>query len=91
VSGILYLFGGVVFAPGVLPSWAQAISNVLPITYFLRSVMSSFLQQTSATVQADLGYLVVTMIATFIVGFLVFRFAEYMARKDGLIDRKEEY
>jgi ABC-2 type transport system permease protein len=91
VSGILYLFGGVAFLPEVLPSWGQAVSNALPITYFLRSVRSSFLQQASAAVQNDLLYLVVTMIATMIVGFLIFRLAEYKARKDGLIDRKEEY
>jgi len=91
VSGILYLFGGVVFLPQVLPTWGQAVSSVLPITYFLKSVRSSFLQQASTTVQTDLLYLTVTMIGTLIVGFLIFRFAEYRARKEGLIDRKEEY
>jgi ABC-2 type transport system permease protein len=91
VSGILYLFGGVVFLPQVLPSWAQAFSSILPITYFLKSVRSSFLQQTPTTVQTDLLYLVLTMIGTMILGFLVFKFAEHKARKDGLIDRKEEY
>ena len=91
VSGILYLFGGVVFLPAVLPSWGQAVSSVLPITYFLSCVRSSFLQQASAPVQIDLLYLVATMIGTVILGFLIFRFAEYKARKEGLIDRKEEY
>jgi ABC-2 type transport system permease protein len=91
VSGILYLFGGVVFLPQVLPSWGQAVSSVLPITYFLKSVRSSFLQQASTTVQTDLLYLIATVIGTLIVGFLIFRFAEYRARKEGLIDRKEEY
>jgi ABC-2 type transport system permease protein len=91
VSGILYLFGGVVFLPSVLPLWGQAVSSALPITYFLSCVRFSFLQQTSATVQTDLLYLVVTMIGTIIVGFLIFRFAMYRARKEGLIDRKEEY
>ncbi|MGD0977934.1 MAG: ABC transporter permease [Candidatus Bathyarchaeia archaeon] len=91
VSGILYLFGGVVFLPSVLPLWGQAVSSSLPITYFLSCVRSSFLQQASDTVQTNLLYLVVTMIGTIIVGFLIFRFAMYRARKEGLIDRKEEY
>ncbi|HVP17253.1 MAG TPA: ABC transporter permease [candidate division Zixibacteria bacterium] len=91
VSGILYLFGGVVFLPSVLPLWGQAVSRALPITYFLGCVRSSFLQQTSATVQTDLLYLIVTMIGTIIVGYLIFKFAMYRARKEGLIDRKEEY
>jgi ABC-2 type transport system permease protein len=91
VSGILYLFGGVVFMPEILPSWGQAISNALPITYFLRSIRFSILHQATSPIQTDLLYLTLTMIATVIIGLAVFRVAEYKARKDGLIDRKEEY
>jgi ABC-2 type transport system permease protein len=91
VSGILYLFGGVVFMPEILPFWGQAISNALPITYFLRSVRSSILHQTASSTQTDLLFLVLTMIATAIIGFAVFKIAEYKARRDGLIDKKEEY
>jgi ABC-2 type transport system permease protein len=91
VSGILYLFGGVVFLPEILPPWGQTISNALPITYFLRSVRYSILHQSVFSVQTDLLYLTVTMVATIIIGFAVFRFAEYKARRDGLIDKKEEY
>jgi len=91
VSGILFLFGGVVFLPEILPSWGQAISNALPITYFLRIIRTAILHQTGFDVQTDLLYLVVTMIATIIVGVLVFRVAMYKARRDGLIDKKEEY
>jgi ABC-2 type transport system permease protein len=91
VSGILYLFGGVVFLPEILPAWGQTISNALPITYFLRSVRASILHQTTVPVEMDLLYLVLTMIATVILGIIVFRIAEHKARKDGLIDRKEEY
>jgi len=91
VSGILYLFGGVVFSTEILPSWGQTISNALPITYFLRSIRCSILHQTVFAVQTDLLYLVLTMAATIVVGLAVFRFAEYKARRDGLIDKKEEY
>lgn len=91
VSGILYLFGGVVFMPEILPSWGQTISNALPITYFLRSVRFSILHQAASSIQTDLLFLALTMIATIIIGFAVFRIAEYKARRDGLIDKKEEY
>jgi len=91
VSGILYLFGGVVFLPSVLPAWGQAVSQVLPITYFLRSIRSAFLNQTPSTVGVDLLYLVITMIATVVVGLIFFKMAMYRARRDGLIDKKEEY
>ena len=91
VSGILNLFGGVVFVPTILPSWGQTISNALPITYFLRSIRFAVLHQSSSNVQTDLLYLLITMIATIILGVVVFRIAEYKARRDGLIDKKEEY
>jgi ABC-2 type transport system permease protein len=91
VSGILYLFGGVVFMPEILPSWGQIISNALPITYYLRSIRFSILHQPASSIQTDLLYLALTMIATIIVGFAVFKIAEYKARRDGLIDKKEEY
>jgi len=91
VSGILYLFGGVVFLPEILPPWGQAISNAMPITYFLRIVRFSFLHQGSFDVQTDLLYLVVTIVATVLVGLGVFKVAMFKARRDGLIDKKEEY
>jgi len=91
VSGILYLFGGVIFMPQILPVWGQAISSALPITYFLRIMRYSVLPQPGFSVQSDLLYLILTMFATIMVGFAVFKFAMYMARRDGLIDKKEEY
>jgi len=91
VSGILYLFGGVVFLPEILPPWGQAISSGLPITYFLRTVRFSVLHTPGLVYETDIIYLVVTMIATLIVGATFFEIAMYKARRDGLIDRKEEY
>jgi ABC-2 type transport system permease protein len=91
VSGILYLFGGVIFLPDVLPSWGQAISSVLPVTYFLRTVRYSILHTPGLVYQTDLMYLVLTMLATLVIGVAFFKIAMYKARRDGLIDRKEEY
>lgn len=91
VSGILYLFGGVIFMPQILPSWGQAISNALPVTYFLRIVRYSILGQSGFMVQMDLLYLVLTMFATIMIGLGFFKVAMYKARRDGLIDKKEEY
>lgn len=91
VSGILYLFGGVVFLPELLPWWGQSISNALPITYFLRIVRFSFLHQTGFNVQINLLYLVATTIATMLVSLAFFRVAMFKARREGLIDKKEEY
>jgi ABC-2 type transport system permease protein len=91
VTGILYLFGGVVFLPTILPPWGQTISNWLPITYFLTSMRLSVLHQTGVVLQTDLSYLALTTVATIILGMAVFNFAMYWARKNGLLDRKEEY
>ena len=91
VSGILYLFGGVVFLPNLLPLWGQHISNALPVTYFLNVIRFSFLPEAGFDVQLNLLYLVVTMIATVLIGMAVFKVAMYKARRDGLIDKKEEY
>jgi ABC-2 type transport system permease protein len=91
VSGILYLFGGVVFTPSILPSWGQVISNALPITYFLNTIRFSIVHQGTLDVQTNLLFLVVTLIASIIVGVGVFKLALYIARRDGLIDKKEEY
>jgi len=91
VSGILYLFCGVVFTPAILPSWGQAISNVLPVTYFLKVVRFAVLGQSGSSLQMDLLYLVLTTAATVVVGVGVFKFSMHEARRKGLIDRKEEY
>jgi ABC-2 type transport system permease protein len=91
VSGILYLFGGVIFLPQVLPAWGQVVSNALPITYFLRTIRFSILNQSPTAFQTDLLYLVITTAATIILGIVSFRMVEHKARKDGLIDKKEEY
>jgi len=91
VSGILYLFGGVVFLPSILPSWGQHISNALPVTYFLNMARFSFLHQSGFDVQMNVLYLTLTMIATVLLGLVVFKIAMFKARRDGLIDKKEEY
>ncbi|MBS7633650.1 ABC transporter permease [Candidatus Bathyarchaeota archaeon] len=91
VSSILYLFGGVIFTPELLPSWGQAVSNALPVTYFLKSVRYSILHQAGGDFQTSLMLLALTTLATAGISVGIFRFAMYKARKDGLIDKKEEY
>lgn len=91
VSGILYLFGGVVFLPELLPWWGQHVSNVLPITYFLRIIRFSVIHHTGFDVQMNLLYLAATTIFTVLAGLAFFRVAMFKARRDGLIDKKEEY
>jgi ABC-2 type transport system permease protein len=91
VTGILYLFGGVVFIPEILPVWGQAISSGLPITYFLGSIRLAILHEGVINIELSVLYLVITVIATLFAGVGIFRLAMYKARRDGLIDKKEEY
>jgi hypothetical protein len=49
------------------------------------------LGQSGFAVQTDLLYLVLTMFATIMIGLGFFKVAMYKARRDGLIDKKEEY
>jgi hypothetical protein len=51
----------------------------------------SFTGQTIGTVETDLLYLALTTLGTVFISALAFKFAMYQARKNGLIDRKEEY
>ena len=91
VSGIFFLLGGVVFPPSALPGWVQPLSAALPVTHFLGAVRDSFFGTELNTYLLDLGYLALATVATVVVGVLVFRLAEFRARKLGLFDRKSEY
>lgn len=90
VSGVFFLFGGVIFPVSALPGPLQRISEVLPVTYFLEAVKDSF-GLTNSNYLADLGFLAATTVAALIVGVWVFRLAEQRAKKLGLFDRKSEY
>jgi len=91
VSGIFFLLGGVIFPPEVLPTWVQPLSNVLPLTYFLRVVRTSMLSPGAPLPASDLLYLVLYSLATAALGLFVFRLAEQRAKKRGLIDMKAVY
>jgi ABC-2 type transport system permease protein len=90
VSGVFFLFGGVIFPVSALPGPLQRISEVLPVTYFLGAVKDSF-GLTNSNYLADLGFLAATTAAALIVGVWIFRLAEQRAKKLGLFDRKSEY
>ncbi len=91
VSGIFFLLGGVIFPISLLPGPVQAISNVLPVTYFLNTVRESFGLLPVSNYTSDLALLGVTTLVALALGILVFRGAEQRARKLGLFDRKSEY
>ena len=91
VSGIFFLLGGVIFPISLLPAPVRAISNVLPVTYFLDTVRESFGLPSTGNYASDLSLLAITTFAAFILGIFVFKRAEQRARRLGLFDRKSEY
>ncbi|OGS52114.1 MAG: hypothetical protein A3K75_00860, partial [Euryarchaeota archaeon RBG_13_61_15] len=38
IAGIFYVLSGVIFPISILPGWAQSISKVLPVTYWMEAV-----------------------------------------------------
>lgn len=91
VSGIFFLLGGVIFPISLLPAPVRAISNLLPVTYFLDTVRESFGLLPTGNYASDLSLLAITTFAALILGIFVFRGAEQRARRLGLFDRKSEY
>ncbi len=93
VVGSFYLFGGVIFPPGNLPNWAQAVSNVLPIRYFLATVRISFnaCGLDCLPLSSALTYLTISTFGMILFSILLFSAAERRCRRLGLIDMKAEY
>lgn len=93
VVGIFYLFGGVIFRPALLPNWAQAISNVVPVRYFLAAIRVSFNScgQDCLPLDSTLSYLTISTLGLALLSIALFSLAEQRCRRLGLIDQKAEY
>ncbi len=99
VAGIFYLFCGVLFPISMFPVWGQYISMAIPLTYWfeaLRRVLApETLQLTTRLTQIDMGALMLILIAsTFVlvlVSYFVFKGADYLARRKGVIDMITSY
>jgi ABC-2 type transport system permease protein len=107
VAGVFYVMSGVVFPITALPTWAQSISKVLPVTYWMdsmrRALMPEAMSGLNATAQTDvtgLGmfsdmyimlFLAVSAAIFFVMSIGIFRFADNVARKKGKIDWTTAY
>lgn len=91
LSGLFFLLCGVLFPISLLPSPVQAISNALPITYFLEAARQSFGVSITTGYPMVLPYLGLTTVGTVVLGIILFRLAEARAKRLGLFDRKSEY
>ncbi len=102
VAGVFYVLSGVIFPITVLPTWAQSISKVLPITYWMEAMrrglepgVISSLGSTTGLDRMDNWFLMLVLIL-FTIAFLfisvgIFRFADKTARRKGKIDWTTSY
>ncbi len=107
IAGIFYAFSGVVFPITALPSWAQSISMVLPITYWMEAVRRGLMPTTMESLNTVSGYdvtgmggmsnlyllgvLALSVTVFFVMSISVFRAADVVARRKGKIDWTSAY
>jgi ABC-2 type transport system permease protein len=102
VAGVFYVLSGVIFPITILPPWAQSISKLLPVTYWMEAMrrglepgVISSLGSTTGLDRMDNWFLMLVLILSTI-AFLfisvgVFRFADKVARRKGKIDWTTAY
>ncbi len=86
VSGIFYLFCGIIFPISALPPWAQTLSKILPLTYWMNMVRNSMFGAKPTEIMQDLGVLAGFTAIFYLASLGVLKLADYMARNQGLID-----
>ncbi len=92
VAGALYLLSGVVFPLDVLPAPLQALGKALPTTYWLEALRRALLGDGGSAALGDVPtgtlVLVLALSATVLAlaAVLVFRLAEGIAHRRGLLD-----
>ncbi|UCE45604.1 MAG: ABC transporter permease [Methanobacteriota archaeon] len=107
LAGVFYVLSGVVFPITILPTWAQSISRVLPVTYWMeamrRGLEPAAMRELTSTAGFDVTgmsgvsdmtmmvYLLASVLVFFILSIGVFRFTDYIARKKGKVDWTTAY
>ncbi len=102
VAGVFYALSGVIFPITVLPTWAQSISRVLPVTYWMEAlrrgleprVVSGLGSATGLSGMNDwllMLVLLLSAVAFLIISVGIFKLADWTARKKGKIDWTTTY
>jgi ABC-2 type transport system permease protein len=101
-AGIFYVLSGVIFPITVLPAWAQQISKVLPVTYWMEALRRGLSPELMFVLPGTSGLdsfsnaelLLALVLSTVAFAFLsagVFRYADKVARRKGKIDWTTAY
>ncbi|MEA4882554.1 MAG: ABC transporter permease [Clostridia bacterium] len=100
VAGVLYLLCGVLYPVSTLPPWAQRVSRLIPLTYWLEALRRSVLGSetaaafTGAYAGRDLSLmalLTLGSVASLAIGLLVFKAGQAAATRRGIIDTAQDY
>lgn len=102
VAGVFYALSGVIFPITELPSWAQSISKLLPVTYWMEAlrrglepkVISDLGGATGLGGMNDWYLMFVLALSAFAFLFIsvgIFKLADWTARKKGKIDWTTTY
>lgn len=107
VAGVFYVMSGIIFPITALPGWAQSISKVLPVTYWMDSMRRALMPDAMTALRLAEGgditglggfsdlyimvLLAVSAAAFFVLSLGVFRFADVVARRKGKIDWTTAY
>ncbi len=99
VASALYLLSGAIFPLDVLPVWLRPLGYAMPITYWLElmrrslsgSVAQAFPSLACFTDLQLMGILLGLSIAFGVLSVFMFRFCDWRAREQGLIDYVSNY
>jgi len=107
IAGIFYVLSGVIFPITILPGWAQSISKVLPVTYWMEAVRRGLEPGVMAELSPDSGVdvtgmagfsdlflmlvLLLSAAVSLVLSILIFRYADVTARRKGKIDWTTSY
>ena len=86
LENVFYIFSPVRYPVQSLPSWAQMVSTILPLTYALIAVRSLMLLQYDITaVYYEILFLFIIDIVAIFLGFYLFNWMEEKTKKSGTI------
>ena len=86
LENVFYVFSPVRYPVQSLPSWAQMVSSLLPLTYALIAVRSLMLLQYNITaVYYEILLLFIIDVVAIFLGFYLFNWMERRTKKSGSI------
>lgn len=99
MAAALYLFSGAIFPITVLPAWLQPLGFALPITYWLELIRRALLGVDAAAFptlaafsNAELiGILLGIALVLALVAAAAYRFFDWRAREEGMIDAQNNF